>query len=89
MGLYNISREHRFSGVRADGNAWHRLQHGLSGKDGRRVASLRRLRYGRPSVPASAPPIIFYLTYKREFGIAPSERFQKIRKKGDVWRFLL
>ena len=25
-----------------------------------------------------------YLTYKREFGIAPSERLQKIRKEVDV-----
>ena len=25
-----------------------------------------------------------YLTYKREFGIAPDERRQKIRKEGDV-----
>ena len=30
-----------------------------------------------------------YLTYKREFGIAPGERRQKIRKEGDVGRYIL
>ena len=28
-----------------------------------------------------------YLTYKREFGIAPGERRQKIRKEGDVGKY--
>lgn len=30
-----------------------------------------------------------YLTYKREFGIAPGERRQQLRQEGDVGRFKL